>query len=127
MHRGKIDPGIMLRGNELSRDHANRPRKGRSPQVEVKSTKTKENGISYLLEKALIHQTREILTPKPTFIIGVSEKLLKNGEHKSPPVHTFIWRFELEIINAVFPIFSNFLGHPVFIINKTNTRTKRLT
>ena len=39
---------------------------------------------------------------------GVSEKLLKNGEHESPPEHTFIWRlaqFELDINNAVFPVF----------------------
>ena len=58
---------------------------------------------------ALIHQTGEILTSKPTFIQGVSEKLLKVGEHKSPPEHAFIWRLaqiELEINNVVF---SNFL------------------
>ena len=67
---------------------------------------------------ALIHQTREILTSKPTFIKGVSEKLLQNGKHKSPLEHTFLWRlaqFELEINNVVFPVFSNFSGHPVFI------------
>ena len=47
---------------------------------------------SSTLEKtALIHQTKEILTSKPTFTQGVSEKLLINGEHKSPPEHTFIW------------------------------------
>ena len=28
---------------------------------------------------ALIHQTKEILTSKPIFTQGVSEKLLKNG------------------------------------------------
>ena len=61
--------------------------KGCSLQVEVKSRKTKENGISHLRETALIHHTREIFTSKPTFIQGFSEKLLKNGEHKSPPVH----------------------------------------
>ena len=49
---------------------------------------------------ALIHQTKEILTSKPTFTQGVSVKLLKNGEHKSPPEHTFIWR-ELEINNVM--------------------------
>ena len=44
--------------------------KGCSPQVEVKSRKAKENGM---------------LTLKPTFLIqGVSEKLLKTKEHKSP-------------------------------------------
>ena len=56
--------------------------------------KTKENEISHLQETALIHQT-EILTSKQIFIQGVSEKLLKNEEHKSPPVHTFIWRFSI--------------------------------
>ena len=76
MHRGKVDPGVCSVGC--------------SPQVEVKSRKTKENGISHLRETALIHQTGEILTKKPTFIQGISEKLLKNEEHKSPPVHTFI-------------------------------------
>ena len=30
-------------------------------------------------------------------------------------------QFGLEINNVVFPIFSKFLGHPVFITNKTNT------
>ena len=56
---------------------------------------------------APIHQTKEILTSKPTFTQGVSEKLPINGEHKSPPEHTFIWclaLFELEINNVVFPI-----------------------
>ena len=38
---------------------------------------------------------REILTSKLTFIQGVSEKLLKNREHKSPLVHTFIWCFSI--------------------------------
>ena len=69
--------------------------KGCSPQVEVKSRKTKENGISHLRETALIHQTGEIFTSKPTFIQGVSEKLVKDNEHKSPPVHTFTWRFSI--------------------------------
>ena len=41
---------------------------------------------------ALIHQTKEILTLKLIFTQGVSEKLLKTGEHKSAPEHTFIWR-----------------------------------
>ena len=79
---------------------------------------------------AIIHQTREMLTSKPTFTQGVSEKLLKNGEHKLPPEHTFIRRlaqFELEIKNVVFPIFSNFFGTPCIITNKANTRIKRFT
>ena len=35
---------------------------------------------------------RKSLTLKPMFTQGISEKLLKNGEHKSPPRHTFMWR-----------------------------------
>ena len=57
---------------------------------------------------ALIYQKKEIVTSQPTFTKGVSEKLLKDGEHKLPPEYTFIWRlaqFELEMNNAVFPIF----------------------
>ena len=42
---------------------------------------------------AFIHQREEILTSKPIFTQGVSYgKITKNGEHKSPPEHTFIWR-----------------------------------
>ena len=92
------DPGVseLPRGNELAvQGSCEQALKSCSPQVEVKSKKTKENGISHLRETALIHQTGEILTSKPTFIQGVSEKLLKNEEHKSPPVHTFIWRFSI--------------------------------
>ena len=82
-------------------------------------------------ETALIHQTGEILTAKPTFIQGVSEKLLKNGEHKLPPVHIFIWLFSNSLnwksTMQCSPFLAIFLDHPVFITNKTNTRTKRLT
>ena len=35
---------------------------------------------------------RKSLTLKPVFTQDISEKLLKNGEHKSPPRHTFMWR-----------------------------------
>ena len=35
---------------------------------------------------------RKSLTLKPIFTQGISEKLLKNLEHKSPPRHTFMWR-----------------------------------
>ena len=51
---------------------------------------------------------RKSLTLKPIFTHGISEKLLKNGEHKSPPRHTFMWRlalFELEINSTVLPNF----------------------
>ena len=68
MHRGKVDPGV----SELPRGS-----KRLFPQVEVKSRKTKQNGISHLREMDIIHQTGGILTSKPTFIQGVSEKLPK--------------------------------------------------
>ena len=95
MHRCKVDPGVseLPQGNEQSRNHVKIAKKGCSLQVEVKYRKTKENGISHMWETALIHQTGQILISKLTFIQGVSEKLLKSEEHKSPPVHTFIWRF----------------------------------
>ena len=35
---------------------------------------------------------RKSLTLKPIFTQGISEKLLKNGKHKSPPRHAFMWR-----------------------------------
>ena len=94
MHRGKVDPGVseLPRGIQESCEQA---LKGCSLQVEVKSRKTKENGFSHTRETALIHRTGEILISKPTFIQGVSEKLLKSEEHKSPPVHAFIWRFSI--------------------------------
>ena len=61
------------------------------PQVEVKSRKTKESGISHLRENGPHSSDEGILVSKPIFIQGVSEILLKHGEHKSPPEHTFIW------------------------------------
>ena len=82
--------------------------KGCSPQVELKSRKTKESGISHLRENGP-HSSEEgnpcIETNLQT---GCLRKIDKKREHKSPPEHTFIWRlalFELEIINIVFPIF----------------------
>ena len=42
-------------------------------------------------------------------------------------MHRFIWRFSIVSIGnqqCSVPIFSNILGHPVFITNKTNTRKK---
>ena len=35
---------------------------------------------------------RKPLTLKPILTQGISETLLKNGKHKSPPRHTFMWR-----------------------------------
>ena len=57
---------------------------------------------------------------------GVSEKLLKNGEHKSPDEHTFMSLTRNQQC-SVRHFFWQFLGDPIFITNKTNTRTKRLT
>ena len=37
---------------------------------------------------------RKSLTLKPILTQGISEKLLKNGQHISPPRHTFMWRLE---------------------------------
>ena len=39
MHRGKVDPGVseLPRGNELSRDHVNRPRGNDCPGASVTS------------------------------------------------------------------------------------------
>ena len=64
-----------------------------SPQVEVKPRKTKENGIFHIREN-VSHSSlrRKSLTLKPISTQGISEKLLKNGKHKSPPRHTFMWR-----------------------------------
>ena len=75
---------------------------------------------------ALIHQMREILTSKPTFIQSVSEKLLKNGEHKSPPEHSLNWIWT-ENQQCGVAHFLAIFRHPVLITNKTNTRRKRLT
>ena len=49
---------------------------GCSPQVEVKSRKTKENGISHLRRNSPHSSDKGILTSKPIFTQGVSEKLL---------------------------------------------------
>ena len=53
---------------------------------------------------------RKSLTLKLIFthVQSISEKLLKNRKHKSPPRQTFMWRlakFELEINSVVFPNF----------------------
>ena len=77
-------------------------------QVEVKSRKTKENGIPHLRENGphSCRRGKSLHQNQPSE--GVSGKLLKIGEHKSPPERTFIWRlaqFELEINNVMFPTF----------------------
>ena len=64
-----------------------------SPKVEVKSRKTKENGnLPHSGKRLSFIIRRKSLTLKPIFTQGISEKLLKNGEHKSPPRYTFMWR-----------------------------------
>ena len=52
--------------------------------------KTKENGISHLRENDPHLSYKGI--PYIKIIQGVSEKLLKHGEHKLPPEHTCIRR-----------------------------------
>ena len=69
--------------------------KGCSPQVEVKSRKTKENGISHLREMALIHQRGKSLHQNQPSYRVFQQKLLENNEHKSPPVQKFIWPFSI--------------------------------
>ena len=43
---------------------------------------------SFIRRGKFLHQNQ----PSKIKIQGVSEKLLENGEHKSPPEHTFNWR-----------------------------------
>ena len=57
-----------------------------------KAQEDKRKGISHLQEYGPHSSDEGISYIKPTFIQGVSEKLLKNGEHKSIPEHTFIGR-----------------------------------
>ena len=47
------------------------------PQVEVKSRKTKENGISHIQENALIHHTKEIINIKTNLHTGYLRKVAK--------------------------------------------------
>ena len=91
-HRNTTPPGAILTTVFICRSFAFCMTKRLSPQVEVKSRKTNENGISHIQETALIHHTKKSLTLKPIFTQDISEKLLKDGEHKSPPRHTFMWR-----------------------------------
>ena len=62
-----------------------------SPQVEVQEDKRKWN-LPHSGKRLSFIIRRKSLTLKPIFTQGISEKLLKNGEHKSPPRHTFKWR-----------------------------------
>ena len=74
---------------------------------EVQEDKTKWN-LSHSGKRLSFIIRRISLTLKPIFTQGISEKLLKNGEHKSGPRYTFMWRlayFELEINSVVFPNF----------------------
>ena len=61
-------------------------------------------------ETALIHQTREILTSKPTFIQGVSEKLLKTGNTNCLlTTHYMVFRLNWKLTMLYSPFFRNFL------------------
>ena len=93
--------------------------KGCSSQVEVKSRKTKENGISHLWENSPHSSDEGNPYIKTNLHTGCFRKIAKNGKHKLHPEHTFIWRLawiELEINNVVFPFFRNFSRHPVLLI-----------
>ena len=48
-----------------------------SPQVEVKSRKTEENGIFHIQETALIHHTKEIINIKTNLHTGYLRKVAK--------------------------------------------------
>ena len=65
--------------------------KGCSPQVEVKSRKTKENGISHLQENGPYSSDKGNPYIKTNLHSGCLRKIAKNGEYKWPPEHTFIW------------------------------------
>ena len=61
------------------------------PASRGKAQEDKRKGISHLREYGPHSSDEGNFYIKPTFMQGVSEKLLKNGEHKSIPEHTFIW------------------------------------
>ena len=63
-----------------------------SLQVEVKSRKTKENGISHLWENGPHSSDEGNPYIKTNLHRGCFRKISKNGEHKLPPEDTFIWR-----------------------------------
>ena len=57
----------------------------------VQEDKRKWNLLHQGKQLSFIIQRKSLIL-KPIFTQGISEKLLKNGEHKSPPRHTFMWR-----------------------------------
>ena len=61
-------------------------------QVEVKSRKTKANGVSDFRQNVPHSSDEGNPYMKTNLHTGVSEKLLKNEEHKSAPEYTFVWR-----------------------------------
>ena len=61
-------------------------------QVEVKSRKTKKNEISHLWENDPHSSDEGNPYIKTNLHTGCLRKIVKKGEHKSPPEHTFIWR-----------------------------------
>ena len=65
--------------------------KGCSPQVEVKSRKTEENGISRLRSNGPHSSDKGNPYIKANLHTGCFRTIAENGEHKSPPEHTFMW------------------------------------
>ena len=62
-----------------------------SPQVEVKSRKTKENGISHIRETALIHDTKEIINIVTNLHTGYLTKIAKKrGTQISSYAHIYV-------------------------------------
>ena len=84
-----------------------------SPQVEVKSRKTKENGISHLWQNSLHSSDEGNPHIKTNLHTGCFRKIAKKrGTQIASWAHIYIWRLaliELEINNIVFPIFFSFI------------------
>ena len=95
---------------------------GCSTQVEVKSRKTKENGISNIQEND-IHLSDEGNTYiKTNLHIRCLRKIIKKRG-----TQIVSWTNIYMAFSVVWTENQQFLGHPVFITNATNILAKRLT
>ena len=86
-HENTTPRGAILTTVFICRSFAFCMKKMLSPQVDKTKWNKPHSGkrLSFIIR-------RKSLTLKPIFTQGISEKLLKHGEHKSPPRHTFMWR-----------------------------------
>ena len=84
------------------------------PGVEAKVYYSYSEALLFCMTKRLIPASRGKASEDkrkwnlPPAHTECFRKIAKNGEHKLPPEHTFIWRLaeiELEINNTVFPIY----------------------